>query len=169
MATGPCASLYWFFRWMGLPPMWSMMMIVSLSDTCVLSYYVFLSDPSLLVRSMCLVSGSHLRCWNFTDVTLADEDTNSILTDNTNRAIQGNVAMQVTQPGGQVCNLGGFSKNILKKVTTRKQRWPLQLWQPSEKIELVSSSARVTSVKFHKRSLVWETRHIDRTRDTWIR
>ena len=25
--------------------------------------------------------------------------------DNTNRAIQGNVAMQVTQPGGQVCNL----------------------------------------------------------------
>ena len=38
-------------------------------------------------------------------MTLADEDTNSILTDNTNRAIQGNVAMQVTQPGGQVCNL----------------------------------------------------------------
>ena len=42
---------------------------------------------------------------DFTDVTMADEDTNSILTDNTNRAIQGNVAMQVTQPGGQVCNL----------------------------------------------------------------
>jgi len=29
-------------------------------------------------------------------VTLADEDTNSILTDNANRAIQGNVAMHVT-------------------------------------------------------------------------
>ena len=29
---------------------------------------------------------------DFTDVTLADEDTNSILTDNANRAIQGNVA-----------------------------------------------------------------------------
>ena len=42
---------------------------------------------------------------NLTDVTLTDEDTNSILTDNTNRAIQGNVAMQVTQPSGQVCNL----------------------------------------------------------------
>ena len=42
---------------------------------------------------------------NLTDVTLADEDTGSILTDNTNRAIQGNVAMQVSQPGGQVCNL----------------------------------------------------------------
>ena len=34
-------------------------------------------------------------------MTLADEDTNSILTDNANRAIQGNMAMQVTQPGGQ--------------------------------------------------------------------
>ena len=35
-------------------------------------------------------------------MTLADEDTNSILTDNANRAIQGNVAMQVTQSGGQL-------------------------------------------------------------------
>ena len=33
-------------------------------------------------------------CVDLTDVTLADEDTNSILTDNANRAIQGNVAMQ---------------------------------------------------------------------------
>ena len=38
-------------------------------------------------------------------VTLADEDTDSILTDNTNRAIQSNVAMQVTKPGDQVSNL----------------------------------------------------------------
>ena len=43
-----------------------------------------------------------------TDVTLADEDTNSILTDNANRAIgqskemHCNVAIQVTQPGGQL-------------------------------------------------------------------
>ena len=39
--------------------------------------------------------------------TLADEDTSSILTDNANRAIQGNVAMQVTQvapTGNQNCN-----------------------------------------------------------------
>ena len=42
-------------------------------------------------------------CVDLTDVTLADEDTNSILTDNANRAIQGDVAMQVTQPGGQIC------------------------------------------------------------------
>ena len=32
-------------------------------------------------------------------MTLADEDTISVLTDNANRAIQGNVAMQVTQSG----------------------------------------------------------------------
>ena len=36
---------------------------------------------------------------DLTDVTLADEDTNSIPTDNANRAIQGNVAMQ---PSGQL-------------------------------------------------------------------
>ena len=44
---------------------------------------------------------------NLTDVTLADEDTNSILTDNANRTIQGNVAMQLMQvapSGGQICN-----------------------------------------------------------------
>ena len=32
---------------------------------------------------------------DLTDVTLADEDTNSILTDKVNKTIQGNVAMQV--------------------------------------------------------------------------
>ena len=35
---------------------------------------------------------THRRFWNFTELTLANEDTNSILTDNANRAIQGNVA-----------------------------------------------------------------------------
>ena len=38
---------------------------------------------------------------DLTDVTLADEDTNLILTDNANRAIQGNEAMQVMQTGDQ--------------------------------------------------------------------
>ena len=37
-------------------------------------------------------------------MTLADEDTNSILTDNANRAFQGNAAMRVTQLGGQLWN-----------------------------------------------------------------
>ena len=45
-------------------------------------------DPSLSNRPFA----------DLTDVTLADEDTNSILTDNANnRAIQGNVAMLMTQ------------------------------------------------------------------------
>ena len=40
---------------------------------------------------------------DLTDVTLADEDTNSILTDNDDRAFQGNLQlMHVTQPGHQV-------------------------------------------------------------------
>ena len=37
-------------------------------------------------------------------MTLADEDTNSILTDNANMAFQGKVAMRVTQPSGQLWN-----------------------------------------------------------------
>ena len=41
---------------------------------------------------------------DLTDVTLADKDTDSILTYNAKRAIQGNVAMKVTQSGGQLCN-----------------------------------------------------------------
>ena len=35
------------------------------------------------------------------DVTLADEDSNLIPTDDVNRAIPGNVALQVAPPGGQ--------------------------------------------------------------------
>ena len=60
-----------------------------------------------------VVSHSVSNAWfNLTDVTLADEDTNSILTDNAKRAIQGNVAnfepmylLKVVQfaSGGQIC------------------------------------------------------------------
>ena len=69
----------------------------------------FLSDPGIPgVRSMGpSVLNSLSSFADLTDVTLADEDTNSILADNTNRAIQGNVAMQVTQvapSGGQILN-----------------------------------------------------------------
>ena len=38
---------------------------------------------------------------DLTDVTLADEDSNSIPTDDVNRAILGNVATQVAPSGGQ--------------------------------------------------------------------
>ena len=41
---------------------------------------------------------------DLTDVTLADEDTNPILTDNANRTFQDNLATRVTQPGGQIWN-----------------------------------------------------------------
>ena len=36
---------------------------------------------------------SERRCWNLTDMTLTDKDTNPILTDNVNRASQGKVVM----------------------------------------------------------------------------
>ena len=37
-----------------------------------------------------------------TDVTLPDEVTNSILADDANRTIPGNMAMHVAPPGGQI-------------------------------------------------------------------
>ena len=40
-------------------------------------------------------------CSDLTDVTLADEDSNSIPTDDVNKVILGNEAMQVAQSGGQ--------------------------------------------------------------------
>ena len=52
-----------------------------------------------LVRSAGPSLSNLLYIWlDLTDVTLADEDTNSILADNANRPIQGNVAMHVTHP-----------------------------------------------------------------------
>ena len=77
-------------------------------------YHIYLSLPQFLsdpgkpgVRSLgpdVRPSVTETPCADLTDVTLADEDTNSIPTDNANMAIQGNVTMQVTQPGGQSCN-----------------------------------------------------------------
>ena len=53
---------------------------------------------------------------DLTDVTLADEDSNSIPTDDVNKAILGNVATQVMPPGAklklmQVSPLGGQTCN----------------------------------------------------------
>ena len=70
----------------------------------------FLSDPGIpgpIYGSESLKQTNKLSeppCANLTDVTPADEDTNSILTDNANRAFQVNVATRVTQPGGQIWN-----------------------------------------------------------------
>ena len=67
----------------------------------------FLSDPGIPGYTWGPIYGSEslkLTCADLTDVTLADEDTNPILTDNANRAFQCNVAKQVTQAGGKMCN-----------------------------------------------------------------
>ena len=50
------------------------------------------------------LSLSNRPCADSTDVTLADEDINSILTDDVERAIIFNVDMQVAPTGGQTCN-----------------------------------------------------------------
>ena len=50
------------------------------------------------------LSQTERRFADSTDVTLAGKDTNSILTDNANRAFQCNVVMKVTKPGGQLWN-----------------------------------------------------------------
>ena len=78
----------------------------SISKVTWLQGIQLLSDPGVPgVRGPVLWNSLTERpCWNLTDVTLADEDTNSILTDNANRAFQGNVAMQVAPSGGQICN-----------------------------------------------------------------
>ena len=82
-------------------------------------------------------------------MTLADEDTNSKLTDNANRAFQGNVAMRVTQPGSQLWNheyksdfkkieksdFKKVEKSDLKKVEKYKS-FSIEIWQ-SERADLV--------------------------------
>ena len=80
-------------------------------------------------------------------MTLADEDTNSILSDNAKRAIQGNVAMQVTQPGGHLVAPFAFFAKLASRLHHCIDTLPwIALLALSVSIELVSSSARVTSV-----------------------
>ena len=68
----------------------------------------FLSDPGFLGSDLWVrfsqTDWLSIPCADLTDVTLADEDTNPILTDNAKRTFHGNVAMQVTQPGEKICN-----------------------------------------------------------------
>ena len=65
-------------------------------------------------------------------MALADEDTNSILIDNVNRAIQGNVAMQVMQPGDQckLCHL----VILLNANRQSKANVAMQVTQPGGQI-----------------------------------
>ena len=69
----------------------------------------FLSDPGVLGSDLCVpmsvcLSVSEKGLANLTDVTLADQATNSMQADNANIAIQGNVAMKVTQSSSQLWN-----------------------------------------------------------------
>ena len=68
----------------------------------------FLSDPGVPgVRSMGLDLCQSLTKRLFadlTDVTLADEDSNSLPTDDVNRAFLSNMARQEARPGGQNWN-----------------------------------------------------------------
>ena len=71
------------------------------------SIWIFLSwGPIYVSRSMCPDVCQWVRevFADLTDVILADQATNLIQADNANMAIQGNVAMQVTQPGGKLWN-----------------------------------------------------------------
>ena len=64
----------------------------------------FLSDPGVPgVRSLGSDLSKSLEDYfaDLTDVTLADEDSNSIPTDDVNWAILSNLAMQVAPSGGQ--------------------------------------------------------------------
>ena len=69
-----------------------------------LLHFLFFIGPRCPWSDLWVGVSVTVRFADLTDVTLADEDTNSILTDNANRALQGNVAMQVAPPGGQICN-----------------------------------------------------------------
>ena len=72
------------------------------------------------VRPSCLIKLIYL--------TLADEDTNSILTDGANRAIQGNMTLQVMQPG-----VSGGSPVVANFVTNASgATWVLNLQRKQE-------------------------------------
>ena len=71
----------------------------------------FLSDPGIPspIYGSNSLSQTETPFADLTDVTLVDEDTNSIPTNNTNRTIQDNVAMPVTNPGDQFENICKWS------------------------------------------------------------
>ena len=65
------------------------------------------------------------------DVTLADEDSNSIPTDDVNKTILANVAMQVAPLGGQTCNCHKKPQLLAKSTTNACSA----IWWP--KLELI--------------------------------
>ena len=74
-------------------------------------------------------------------MTLADEDTNPIA-DNANRAIQGNVAMHVTLPGGQLWNQCKW-RHVVAKFGTNASG---AIWWPNLQLMQVVASGELTQV-----------------------
>ena len=73
-------------------------------------------------------------------MTLADEDTNSILTDNANSAIQGNVAMHVMLPGSQLWNQCKWRHLVAKFATNASGA----MWWPNlELIQVAPSGGQI--------------------------
>ena len=85
---------------------------------------------------------------DLTDVTLADEDTNSKLTDNANRTIQDNVSTgnALTQPGGQLWNQCKWRHLVAKFVTDASGAscWPNLEPMP---VAFFLSAEEITQVK----------------------
>ena len=98
--------------------------------------------PSSLCRffSSCNFYRTLRPCVELTDVTLADEDTKSIPTDNVNRAIQGNVTMQVIQPSGQVWKQCKW-RHLMTKFWTNPS---CAVWWPNmQLIQVVPSGGQI--------------------------
>ena len=64
---------------------------------------------------------------NLTDVTLADKETNLILTDKVNRVIQGNVAMQVRK------SYLVRKIYLVRKSYSVRESYPVQKYYPARK------------------------------------
>ena len=109
------------------------------------SQYSFYRTQVSLGSDLWVLMSVHTRlCWDLTDVTLADEDSNSIPTSDVNRAFLGNVAMQVAPSDGQHWIKCKWHHLVTKLVTNSRSAncWPnLQLmhvwWQKLEVIQVM--------------------------------
>ena len=82
------------------------------------------------------MSLTHRGFVDFTELTLADEDTNSILTDNANRAIQGNVAMHATWwPTLETLQGTSPDDQILNQFAIHPKRWCPQCQDSADNFE----------------------------------
>ena len=72
---------------------------------------LFLPDPGIHGAQSIGLDVTHSPCSDLTDVTLADEDTNSILTDDAKMGIMGDVAMHVAPTRGKFFDYYAFSSN----------------------------------------------------------